>query len=401
VKILDFGISKWLDVSASTTGLFAETGAPRSSFTPLYGAPEQWLPRLGATGPWSDVHAWALVCSELLSGQPPLRGSEPAQCMAACLDGSFRPTPRALGVDVADDVEAVFLRALAVEPRQRFRNLAEFWTSFCRAARWPSVESARGVVLQAASHLAASRRAFPVPQGAFPASVSSVKPGGTAAEPPREASSTTRMRVTHADAVDVPTRTSPTGADRESRIKGVAFRTLDLCFARLRGADAHNRSRGFMPKDLADAFEYRTLLAASWYPVSWYRDTLSAFRAITGEGPELSRELGRLTARHDMASVYKQILARLISPEALLAMSQRVFKTYYDTGNCEIVESHAGFANVRCTSCFGWDHNVWMEFVGSCESLVKIAGGGNTRVRMVSGGKDSDPHIQFEVNWSH
>jgi hypothetical protein len=78
-----------------------------------------------------------------------------------------------------------------------------------------------------------------------------------------------------------------------------------------------------------------------------------------------------------------------------------VFKTYYDTGNCEIVESHAGFANVRCTSCFGWDHNVWMEFVGSCESLVKIAGGGNTRVRMVSGGKDSDPHIQFEVNWSH
>ena len=57
-------------------------------------------------------------------------------------------------------------------------------------------------------------------------------------------------------------------------------------------------------------------------------------------GPELAQELGRLTARHDMSNVYKQILVRLISPEALLGLSQRLFKTYYDCGDFEVIEKH-------------------------------------------------------------
>jgi hypothetical protein len=121
---------------------------------------------------------------------------------------------------------------------------------------------------------------------------------------------------------------------------------------------------------------------------------------MTGEGPELARELGHWTARHDMIGVYKQMLTRLISPHALLVMSQRLFATYYDTGQCAIVDSGPGFAHVRCTNCVGWDHNVWMEFAGSCESLINIAGGQKPRLQVVSGGRDSHSHFEFRMHWS-
>ncbi|HTQ07403.1 MAG TPA: serine/threonine-protein kinase, partial [Polyangiaceae bacterium] len=68
VKILDFGIAKLVDSGASTTAQLALTSGATASFTPMYAAPEQWLERLGATGAWTDVHALALVCTELLTG---------------------------------------------------------------------------------------------------------------------------------------------------------------------------------------------------------------------------------------------------------------------------------------------------------------------------------------------
>jgi hypothetical protein len=186
----------------------------------------------------------------------------------------------------------------------------------------------------------------------------------------------------------------------EPRVKGVAFRTIDLCYERLRGVEARDRARDLMPPELADAFRYFTLLAASWYPISWYRETFRAFRASTNEGPELPREIGRLAARHDMSGVHKQILAKIISPQALLAMSQRVFNTYYDTGRLEIVESRSGYVQARFGNCVGWDQNMWMEFLGSCESLLEIAGARRIETNVLSGALDGNAHALIEARWA-
>jgi hypothetical protein len=185
----------------------------------------------------------------------------------------------------------------------------------------------------------------------------------------------------------------------EPKVKGVAFRTIDLCYERLRGAQARDRARDTMPADLADAFRYYTLLAASWYPISWYRETLRAFRTSSNEGPELAREIGRLAARHDMSGVHKQILANIVSPQALLGMSQRVFNTYYDTGRLEIVSSEQGHVQARCSNCVGWDHNMWMELIGSCESLLEIAGARRVDMHVLGGALDGSAHALLEARW--
>ncbi|HET9932359.1 MAG TPA: serine/threonine-protein kinase [Polyangiaceae bacterium] len=141
VKILDFGIAKAIDETSSTSEQFAETDGLATSFTPMYAAPEQWLRRLGATGTWTDVHALALVCVELLSGRSPFSGGESAQFMAACLDPQRRPTPGAAGVRLSPSVEAVFARAVSLEPRSRCRDIGEFWSALCSAAGWSESEA--------------------------------------------------------------------------------------------------------------------------------------------------------------------------------------------------------------------------------------------------------------------
>jgi hypothetical protein len=173
-------------------------------------------------------------------------------------------------------------------------------------------------------------------------------------------------------------------------VKGVAFRTVESCFAELRGEAARRRADEHLPPELAEAFRYRTVMATGWYSIDQYKALFRAFRAVTGEGPELAREIGRLAARHDMSGVHKQIVARIISPQALLGMSQRVFSTYYDTGTFAMLESRKGFAHAQAT---GW-------LTGSAQSLLEIAGAKHVRTRTVAGGKDGDDFLDFEARWA-
>jgi serine/threonine-protein kinase len=132
-KLLDFGIAKVVRDAATTAEMFEATsqGGP---FTALYGAPEQWVKRLGATGTWTDVYAFALVFSELLTGRSPVEGGDALQAMGAALDAGLRPTPNSRGASIPDNVEAVFLRALSVDPRTRSRTVGEFWSCLSEAA---------------------------------------------------------------------------------------------------------------------------------------------------------------------------------------------------------------------------------------------------------------------------
>ncbi len=100
----------------------------------------------------------------------------------------------------------------------------------------------------------------------------------------------------------------------QPRVKGVAFRTIEACYAELRGTDARDQARQLMPSELGDLYRAGLMLAASWYPIDWYRDALQAFRAATKEGPELARNIGYQAVKRDMTSVYKSIFAKIVSP---------------------------------------------------------------------------------------
>jgi formylglycine-generating enzyme required for sulfatase activity/serine/threonine protein kinase len=136
VKILDFGVAKMMS-EGSFSATQASTGQHVTSFTPEYGAPEQFNRAFGATGPWTDVYALALVAGELLSGRPAMTGEGLTALGLAAIDPVRRPTPRALGVELPDAVEAVFARALSVSPVERYARAGQFWLELEIASGMP------------------------------------------------------------------------------------------------------------------------------------------------------------------------------------------------------------------------------------------------------------------------
>jgi formylglycine-generating enzyme required for sulfatase activity/serine/threonine protein kinase len=147
-KILDFGVAKMMSDNTQLKAALAKTGMGVTSFTPQYGAPEQFSRTHGATGPWTDVYALALVAVELLTGRPALDGEDLVQLGFATGDATRRPTPRALGAAVPDPVEEVFRVALSVKPQERYSRAREFSDALIDAAGVMSRDaSATGALL--------------------------------------------------------------------------------------------------------------------------------------------------------------------------------------------------------------------------------------------------------------
>jgi eukaryotic-like serine/threonine-protein kinase len=149
-KLLDFGIAT--AVRGPVWARHSDDPAVQS-FTPAYGAPEQFSSEYGEIGPWTDVFALALVFVELLVGHEALPGEALGQLALSSCNPAWRPTPRALGIFVDKGTEYVLARALSVRPEDRYANAGEFWGALERSRE---VEPDPALPIPLVSHRAAA-----------------------------------------------------------------------------------------------------------------------------------------------------------------------------------------------------------------------------------------------------
>ena len=158
VKIVDFGIARAAsDATATIAG------------TPHYMAPEQAEGRVDER---SDVYSVGCLLYECLTGRPPFEGTMAAQLMAH--RHQPRPDPRHVVPGLPDGLAQVVMRAMAVDPHQRFSGVPEMLGALA-AEPVPSTEAVT-----------------PAPQatiGAPAARSASSRPQSPAAHPPEHARS--------------------------------------------------------------------------------------------------------------------------------------------------------------------------------------------------------------------
>jgi serine/threonine protein kinase len=143
LKVLDFGIAKVMSHGAAAAA-HGMTGPSLKAFSLAYAAPEQLDPGpkgYGATGPWTDVYALALIFVELVAARRAYDGSEFADIYAQAVGGR-RPTLRNAGASCSDEVERVLERALAVDPRERYATAGLFWANLRDALQQAAVPTA-------------------------------------------------------------------------------------------------------------------------------------------------------------------------------------------------------------------------------------------------------------------
>ena len=117
LKIVDFGLaaaSRKADSRLTKSGILVGT--------PTYMAPEQVRGR--AIDSRTDVYTLGVIMYEMFVGHAPYQGEESMAILFQHVEGKATP-PRELNPDIPEALEAVILKAMAVDPEQRFQTFDE------------------------------------------------------------------------------------------------------------------------------------------------------------------------------------------------------------------------------------------------------------------------------------
>lgn len=119
VKVSDFGLAKRLDTDDQLTRASGTLG------TASYMPPEQVSRKNGEVGKWSDVYGLGATFYHLLTGRPPFRGDTTEETVLRLLSDPPE-RPRAIRPDIPMALEAVVLKCLEKDPKDRYACVAEF-----------------------------------------------------------------------------------------------------------------------------------------------------------------------------------------------------------------------------------------------------------------------------------
>ena len=120
--VADFGVARALGTEEVTGEHLTQTGSAIG--TPTYMSPEQATGQKEVDGR-ADQYALAAVCYEMLVGEPPFSGANVAALMAARFSTPV-PDAQQKRIEVPARVASALKKALALQPADRFADMADF-----------------------------------------------------------------------------------------------------------------------------------------------------------------------------------------------------------------------------------------------------------------------------------
>ena len=116
-QVADFGLARRLDETYATD-------SDEVSGTPSYMAPEQAQLKSHKLSPATDIYGLGAILYELLTGAPPFLGSTPQDTLERVVRDE-PSTLRSRRHDIPQDLEAICLKCLAKQPRERYPTAHE------------------------------------------------------------------------------------------------------------------------------------------------------------------------------------------------------------------------------------------------------------------------------------
>ncbi|HKY36437.1 MAG TPA: serine/threonine-protein kinase [Polyangiaceae bacterium] len=150
VKVLDFGISKAINVDDSALEPAPSLTATHSLLgSPAYMSPEQ-IRRPKTVDTRTDIWSLGSILYELLAREPPFHADSPLALLAAVVSDPL-PSIRDKRPDVAPELEAVIAKCLEKNPDNRYQTVAELADALAPFAprSQPSISRISGILRSA------------------------------------------------------------------------------------------------------------------------------------------------------------------------------------------------------------------------------------------------------------
>src|SRR5262249_39069711 len=156
VKVLDFGIAKMIQGDGASPLNAVETQAGTVFGTPRYMSPEQAQGK--ALDARSDLYSLAVILYQMLAGRPCFTDNDAIVVMARHIKTAPKPPTEACPeANIPPELEAVLMRALSKDPKQRPSSAEMFSAELARALDWgAAVTSGVRSVRPRAGHLPTS-----------------------------------------------------------------------------------------------------------------------------------------------------------------------------------------------------------------------------------------------------
>ncbi|MFQ6101725.1 MAG: serine/threonine-protein kinase [Anaerolineae bacterium] len=141
VTLVDFGLAKLIDPDDPHTRTVM-----RGLGTPEYAPPEQYDAKKGSTDARTDVYSLGATLYHALTGEPPPTVTE------RVVDPECLVPLRQYRNDVSETAERVLMKAMALQPSQRFQSIAEMHEALF-GSPLPMVEAESTTPSESATHL--------------------------------------------------------------------------------------------------------------------------------------------------------------------------------------------------------------------------------------------------------
>jgi len=259
VKVLDFGLAKVFDEANKSVHDASLTATGLVIGSPPYMPPEQ-LRSLKLADARSDIWSLGVIMFELLTGKQPF-AADRTEGLIVAIATDQPPPPRSLRPEIPEAIEALILRCLRKDPRERattVQEIAAVMDPFARGRR-PSSVSLAGIRTERIVPEAANAIANPMPTSNAAAQAATVPeplsftvplegaPVVVAATPPRELNQTATMLTLASSEVIV----SPQASRPQKRLRwtigGVVATMLvaaSVLAMRLRSSDSSQSAAG-------------------------------------------------------------------------------------------------------------------------------------------------------------
>ena len=119
-----------------------------------------------------------------------------------------------------------------------------------------------------------------------------------------------------------------------AQVKGVSILGL-IKFIKKNYKDNLNKVITALPSESAKYMQEH-IIVTEWYPYKLYTDLLRALDKVIGKGDlSLCVEQGRLSAQHDLSTIFKAFM-HFSNTQSMLVNIMTVWSSYYDAGKAEI-----------------------------------------------------------------